>query len=112
MNVTKQGKILGASVLDGFKDAINSDKTMDQTIIEKVTRAIMGGYNTASIGNSVIQSAIANGTIKNNTKSTLTTTTQKNGDIVLTLDGKVVAKSVWDNTTKQYKQTGTSLLLN
>ena len=102
------GQSIAKKFIDGFKSIFNTDSSLDRTVAEKVTGAITSGINIATALTSGVSSAVAAGKITP-TSGTATTSTTKQGDIVLKIDGKTVSKVVWDNTTKLYKQTGVSL---
>lgn len=103
------GKSIAESFLSGFKNIFKNDTSIEQTVAEKVTAAVTNGVNVGTSVTRSVTSAIASGKITP-LNGNITTSTTKQGDIVLKLDGKTVSKVVWDNTTKQYKQTGSLLV--
>ena len=110
--LTSAGTTAAATLMSAFNSAIASDTSMAKTFANKIVQVITGAYPAAAstyVG--LYAPLIAGKVTPTNVNKTVTSTAQSNGDIVLKLDGKEVARSVWDNTKQVYKQTGKNQLI-
>lgn len=109
----RKGQTLGNGLANGIVNSIaNSGQTIAKTLAEKVLGAVTSAYNAAAPAAATLLTPLMNGTAVPSVLGKVATAIQGAGQTInLTLDGKVVSQVVWDNTTKQYKQTGKTNLL-
>ena len=110
--LTSAGTTAAATLVSSFNSYVASDTSMAKTFASKIVQVITAAYPAAASTYVGLYSALIAGQVTpTNVNKTVTSSTQNNGDIVLKLDGKEVARSVWDNTKQVYKQTGKNQLI-
>lgn len=107
VNGEKNGTTQATSFINAFNRVISGDISMSQTMTAKMAQVISSSYSVAAALYNALYSPLLSGKVTGTAATSASASTTSKNDIVLKLDGKTVAKAVWDESSKKYKQVST-----